>query len=683
MEVISAILDILSVISSSLQKLATPQENDDQVSLGQLCENLWTLEKNIPLVPFDPTQVDYDSFIMLEIIEQLQHLANDIRLALEKRMETSIRWPRGVMVETVDPDDDINILVRKLKVFHQIVAQEIESKNWSPVPQQLNHEKLEVCKYFKIRVHYHDKGKFWPEFSTLDKFICNRGDADTSKARELWSPKSSTGSKGDKPHEEQKWRWVHLPANNKRWAKDLIRVLYIENQRDSSSSKIRPLEAFIDESYHEYRGSASYARYRKPSYDQCIGGNFSSLVAYQHGGASVEDLHLACTLDQSHYISLSDSSDRDRDQVVFRFSSRNKVRLAEQTGRAQTTHIDTREQYNEPNPRLGKLLMVSQLWLWKIDEDSLNAMIQNILRQCIGFVDIPSNAGLDDNLFDIFEQSIAKLLDSLTNAEDNICDITKEVEHLYEIKDIRDELRMIQGVLEDQKTVLEKYSNSKGTSQEGGLDPSIGHDDVLENLNFRQRKAERLYSEAGSVELKNLLDLKQKQGNLNEARDMRKLADEAEKRAVADRTQSQLIFVFTLVTVVYTPIAFTSSFFAIPSSDFPRGNNGDGAAWRWWQIFVGSLVAEIATLSVICVYWWRHSHGIHGTFKSLGSAIGNKVSQLAKAIKVPNIKVTKDTKVDAPNTHGAATQNTYGAAAQNTHRATTQNRAEHIAIQLD
>lgn len=182
--------------------------------------------------------------------------------------------------------------------------------------------------------------------------------------------------------------------------------------------------------------------------------------AYRHGGPPT-DLHLACTLDQSYYTSLSDSSDRDRDQVVFRFFSRDGV-PAEETNKPGP-YGEVNERAKEPQPTkkgLSKLLMVSQLWLWKIDEgkyqqlyniasaddidtiitalperwhkdqegdilshilrsiydsppSSLDQMIQHILNGCIGFVDAPSNAGLGENLFDIFEQSIAKVVSML------------------------------------------------------------------------------------------------------------------------------------------------------------------------------------------------------------------------------------------------------------------------------
>jgi hypothetical protein len=56
-------------------------------------------------------------------------------------------------------------------------------------------------------------------------------------------------------------------------------------------------------------------------------------------------------------------------------------------------------------------------------------------------------------------------------------------------------------------------------------------------------------------QFKDLLDLKQKQGNLTEARDMKRLADKAEQRALESEFQSNLLFIFTIVTVIFVCVS--------------------------------------------------------------------------------------------------------------------------------
>lgn len=58
-------------------------------------------------------------------------------------------------------------------------------------------------------------------------------------------------------------------------------------------------------------------------------------------------------------------------------------------------------------------------------------------------------------------------------------------------------------------------------------------------------------SDANLVQLNHLLDLKQKQSNLDEARSSRRLADAADQRALEAARQGMLLTVFTLVTVIF------------------------------------------------------------------------------------------------------------------------------------
>ncbi|CAI4219265.1 unnamed protein product [Parascedosporium putredinis] len=261
--------------------------------------------------------------------------------------------------------------------------------------------------------------------------------------------------------------------------------------------------------------------------------------------------------------------------------------------------------------------MVGQLWIWRIDSNTLvtalperwhegpemtlldkiathiaewpprrlEEMTEMIIEVATTFIDAPANSGFDTNVFDIFEESIAMMADKetrayktfykqqetcarlngkirdrqpltegerevLRKAEDDVCDILEETRYLEEIKDICDELKMIERVFEDQANFLTAYDSSTPWPQ-----PVL----ELDIWVFRRRKLTMLRVEAEVVEqsLRTLLDLKQKQGNLNEARDTRKLADNAEQRALEGERQSQMIFIFTVVTVIYVMIAET------------------------------------------------------------------------------------------------------------------------------
>ncbi|KAK0616732.1 hypothetical protein B0T14DRAFT_523713 [Immersiella caudata] len=499
------------------------------------------------------------------------------------------------------------------------------------------------------------------------------------------------------------WRWIHLPVNNKAWAKDILRTLKLKGKIEFNGG-ISDMEMFMDESYHQIQGSAPHARLRRPLFSQSLGQEpeYFSLVlpyfdtetliehmnraessntGYRHRedlrrvyisplGES-EDLHFPCTLDQSYYLSLFESAERDSTQVVVKYSEKMDERISrpenETIGHAWGLNTTTMTSTTSPSTTLPRrrILMVNQLWVWKVDSNtfitafpnrccktvepdllahlcqsfearpptSMESMITRVVRHAVDFLDGPTNAGLDNNVFDIFEQSIADqaqgemdcynnfyrarkaLRERYTNAvgdtariltqqrmrdEEEMCDIGQEIDHLREIKDIRDELKMIERVLEDQLAVLTQYGKS---APEPNTQSALEH-----SLEFRLSKLRRLNKDAEVVEksLNHLLDLKQKQGNLNEARDSRRLADQADGRARDAETQNQLLFVFTLITIVFTPISFVSTFMAVPSRDFPKAEEGGDIGWSSGQLILGILVTELTTFLAIGAFWFMN-----------------------------------------------------------------------------
>jgi hypothetical protein len=58
-------------------------------------------------------------------------------------------------------------------------------------------------------------------------------------------------------------------------------------------------------------------------------------------------LHIRRTLDQSYFLTLDDTSERDRDQVVYR---------------------ETKSEQGDPARPVSRVVMVDQLWLWILDE---------------------------------------------------------------------------------------------------------------------------------------------------------------------------------------------------------------------------------------------------------------------------------------------------------------------------
>lgn len=83
--------------------------------------------------------------------------------------------------------------------------------------------------------------------------------------------------------------------------------------------------------------------------------------------------------------------------------------------------------------------------------------------------------------------------------EEEMCDISQEIDHLREIKDIRDELKMIERVLEDQLTVITQFSTTFDNHQqetEGARQVAA----MIQSIKFRFSKLQRLNKDAESVE---------------------------------------------------------------------------------------------------------------------------------------------------------------------------------------
>lgn len=595
-------------------------------------------------------------------------------------------------------------------------------------------DKMKVCNYFNLQIRYHTADAFLPREASVGNFIYGHTQQDSGRnviiELERWVKEQTQNNSVAHQH----WRWIHLPANNKAWAKDITSTLHSGSRE--GNCYLKKIHRFIEDSYHEFRGAAPHARLRRALFTPLFGHDqkpFSLVIpyfdtesledylnrkhldhahyhkkrelerVYRPSGTTPGDLHVPCTLDQSYYLSLRDSSERDRTQVVVKHAEFKENMNMDESPEPDNLIAKQCETMSKPK----KLLMVNQIWLWKTNSNTfitafpdrwhqsrnadllthitqnisgdlpptLNSMIIQILHHTIGFVDAPRNAGLDENIFDIFEQSIAhrahseaKCYEEFYRAqnhsqnsgiygptaretllqrieEEKICDITREIEHLREIKDIRDELKMIERVLVDQRTVLTQYraDHKDSTPEEDNRFASL-----TQNLDFRILKVERLAKDALSVEdsLNHLLDLKQKQGNLNEARDTRRLTNEADARARAGQTQNSLLFVFTIITVVFTPMSFVSTFLAVPSRDYPQNAAGSAVSWRWWHIFVGALVTEVITFIAIALFWVRGRPRHGGNFQSeekrmpvLGKRRDTGDSRVKSRAKIPDPEI--------------------------------------------
>ncbi|KAK4115958.1 hypothetical protein N656DRAFT_410214 [Canariomyces notabilis] len=148
--------------------------------------------------------------------------------------------------------------------------------------------------------------------------------------------------------------------------------------------------------------------------------------------------------------------------------------------------------------------------------------------------------------------------------------IDEEAQLLNKVKDIRDELKMIKTIFQTQREILECLSDFKA---------------VVKDVDTRVKDVGRIDRYAYQTEeaLKHLLDLKQKQANMQETHFLSIQNDQTAK-------QGQAITTFTIVTIVFAPLSFLTSFFAIEIEELARPMT---------LAFVLRIICESATQTVL------------------------------------------------------------------------------------
>lgn len=311
------------------------------------------------------------------------------------------------------------------------------------------------------------------------------------------------------------------------------------------------------------------------------------------------------------------------DQIVVRFvmSSRN----------------ETKETYS------GPILMVPQTWIWvmgglivassaivdpfqsgsiwhdnprrctirtQLSERSLQSelvgiLLSNCVNQLVKFGDTEHWGRL--NLFTVFTRSIALMgserLNKYVGSEEmGHISIDSEKQFLHEIEDIREQLSMIKTVLFEQEEVWRDFAYSTWpdywpAGPEGKFRPPS--QPSLQN-NFREeekwniiqrpqqqfpkfkRRLQKLDEDAErvqkSIELK--LDLKARHASLKEAR--------------SASVVRAAVFGFTIITVIFTPLSFLVSLFALPIDVFQRNQNAfeGGATTVYSTQYIGTYMGE-------------------------------------------------------------------------------------------
>ncbi|RYP20955.1 hypothetical protein DL765_002492 [Monosporascus sp. GIB2] len=348
-------------------------------------------------------------------------------------------------------------------------------------------------------------------------------------------------------------------------------------------------------------------------------------------------LHIRRTLDQYYFVTLDDTSERDKDQVVYRG-----------TKAGQSLPSDT-----------TRVVMVDQLWLWILDDTLI------IIDQCSRvFFDRTKPLDKRPEVMDLFASAIGNVTEitsiayrifwehTALHAKNMLPNSPNKPGNQYlninpegllskEAQDITEELKIMKRIYTEQLNVVKDFkrhlfhptvkdtpqgetallkkllldvakdqtaskdvidsSNDKETRSESTAFEDTLHEaeGTLELIESRQAEIQDLEDSALRTcqQLQDLLSLKQQQASIVEAKAALQRADESVK-------QGRAIMAFTIVTIFFLPLGFFAAFFGMNNAEI------NGATWMSLNeqikyMFGLSAVVIAIAISIAFSLWIR------------------------------------------------------------------------------
>ena len=294
------------------------------------------------------------------------------------------------------------------------------------------------------------------------------------------------------------------------------------------------------------------------------------------------------------------------------------------------------------------MMMVDQLWMWVVDGNtiitafpetdsggtneadvhqslrkhltgamqqgikSMNGLVAYIIEHCTGVFhrsDIRSDLAFFeffadeigaaknelDFLFDRFRKTseyIEKLWKNdkvstaqMSRALDSLFIIRQETELMERIDKILSDLRKIDFVCSQQEDVLRSLVKSSK--------PSRSLRDVFETVEYRRQAWSGMAVTAKGIykSLRDLLDLKQRQANISEARTARYQVEISAR-------QGRSILVLTIVTIIFLPFSVIATILGINAFEFIRGY----VSLKTMLAIMFSISFAIATLTLVLAF---------------------------------------------------------------------------------
>ncbi|KAK1621840.1 hypothetical protein BDP81DRAFT_511137 [Colletotrichum phormii] len=335
----------------------------------------------------------------------------------------------------------------------------------------------------------------------------------------------------------------------------------------------------------------------------------------------------------------------------------------------------SREKKRMDTERRKQILVVAQLWIWRIDEhtiitafpdrwDNKNAktLLNQIKHRVLGARDMRSEAtdmmrvvesilesavGYSEEEFhfqfegprsycNIFAASIAHVsneamkryanfkasISKMGTSKTVLDDLRAEIELLQEIDDVREEINMIKRVLRSQERVFDGFREAEAERQ--GVVKPYKHP----TLDFFKRLEEDANRVRDSITT--LLDLRQREANIEEA--------------LSASEQSKILFIFTGATVVFAPLSWATGIFDISIEGVPSPISAG-------TLILACVLSLVATLLLIALSLQIYEFITTGKAKHLY----RRVSNFFEARKLEKLAAANQSK-SPPSSLGASTQ---------------------------
>lgn len=166
---------------------------------------------------------------------------------------------------------------------------------------------------------------------------------------------------------------------------------------------------------------------------------------------------------------------------------------------------------------------------------------------------------------------------------------------------LKDELQGLSGIIQAQRGVLMRFENSIRNSADESDMESTGINllkAASDKLRLFEAEFESLRADAEAIErdLLHLLDLRQKRANLREAHAASIQAQETSAQTKLSLSlsesaawQSNVVMIFTILTSIYLPLSFFSSYYGMNLSDITGDTANSLTVGDYWKIAGESL----------------------------------------------------------------------------------------------